>query len=261
MLLLGLASAVACARPVSHSVDAAAHGDWGYEAHNGPARWADLSDAFRMCREGTEQSPVDLHSVQPAKHSTLSFEYPPASLRIARHEHVIDVIDNGHTIQVDYDEGGTLESGGRSYHLVQYHFHAPSEHTRRGRHFPMEMHLVHRDPTGEFAVLGVWIEEGAHNPAFEPVWDHMPREVGEVVHLEHVRVDVDRLLPRRRETYRYRGSLTTPPCTEGVQWLIAVEPVVLSAQQIQTFRSIFDGNNRPVQSSGGRAITVDEIAD
>ena len=129
-------------------------------------------------------------------------DYKPVSLRIRRHEHVVDVIDHGHTIQVHYDQGSTLRIGETLYELKQFHFHAPSEHTVDGRHFPMEMHLVHQSATGELAALGVFIEEGAHNLAFDPVWANLPREPGEEVLLENVTVNVGYLLPERHQAYR-----------------------------------------------------------
>jgi carbonic anhydrase len=150
-----------------------------------------------------------------------------------------------------------LQLGEASFELEQYHFHAPSEHTVDGRRFPMEMHLVHQAADGEFAVLGVLIDEGAHNAAFDPVFSRLPRRLGERVHLEHVQVDIDDLLPSARHVYRYRGSLTTPPCSEGVRWFVGAQPVELSAGQIETFTSIIHGNNRPLQSRGSREVTLD----
>jgi carbonic anhydrase len=180
--------------------------------------------------------------------------YVPAQLRIVHHEHVADVVNNGHTIQVNYPAGSTLVLGERSFALAQYHFHSPSEHTLEGRPFPMEMHLVHKSGDGKLAVLGVFIQEGAANPAFAPVWDNLPQEKGVEVHLEHVTVDVDELLPAERKGFRYQGSLTTPPCTEGVEWLVLATPITLSAEQIAAFRALVHGNNRPIQPLNGREM-------
>ncbi len=233
---------------------------WGYEADNGPAVWADLNADYSLCRDGREQSPIDLHNPTPTELPGLEVQYRPAAMRIIRHEHVVNVIDNGHTIQVNYDEGSTLSVGDKVLTLAQYHFHAPSEHTVDGRHYPMEMHLVHQGPSGELAVLGVLIEEGAHNAAFDPVWAELPDEIGEEMHLEHVQVNVDDLLPDGRRMYRYSGSLTTPPCSEDVSWFVAVEPIELSAEQIGAFAAIISDNNRPAQPINERSLAVDRVA-
>jgi carbonic anhydrase len=243
--------------------DDPAHGPvhWGYETHNGPAVWAQLSPEYALCAEGQEQSPIDLSKAKFAEPPTLAKDYKPASLKIIRHEHVVDVIDNGHTIQVNYDEGSVLQVGEQIYTLQQFHFHAPSEHTIGGRHFPMEVHLVHQSSDGELAVVGLLVAEGAYNPAFEPIWDHLPDEPGQEVHLEQVQVHVDDLLPTNRETYRYRGSLTTPPCSEGVSWLVAAEAIELAPEQISQFTSIIPANNRPVQRLGARTIRSELAVD
>ena len=245
---------------VSHSgVQHDAH--WGYGPDNGPNSWADLHPDYALCRDGQAQSPIDIQNPSPVELPNLTVEYVTAAVRIIRHEHVVDVIDNGHTIQVNYDEGSVLSVGDESFELAQYHFHAPSEHTVDGRHSAMEMHLVHQAESGELAVLGVLIEEGMHNPAFDVVWAELPDEVGEEIHLEHVTVNVDDLLPTDRSTFRYQGSLTTPPCSEGVSWLVMVDPIELSAEQIGQFTAIFPGNNRPTQVLGERTVLVDKIRD
>jgi carbonic anhydrase len=226
---------------------------WGYGESDGPALWHTLHPSFEICRDGRQQSPIDLGAATTGQQIPLEFSYAPGQLRIARHEHVVDILNNGHTIQVDYDEGSTLTVRGVSYELVQYHFHAPSEHTVDGLPYAMEMHLVHQAEDGRLLVVGVLIEPGAYNSAFEPVWRHLPREVGEAKHLEHVVVNIDDLLPAERSSVRYMGSLTTPPCSEGVKWLVMAKPVSLSVEQIRAFTSIVQGNNRPIQPLNDRA--------
>ena len=186
-------------------------------------------------------------------------KFPPASLRILHQEHVADAINNGHTIQVNYSEGDTLTVGDSAYQLAQYHFHAPSEHTIDGRHFPMEMHMVHTNADGHLAVIGVLIVEGAHNPAFDPIWTNLPAKTGTEHHLEHIKVDVDSLLPVERTTYRYDGSLTTPPCSEGVKWFVMTNPIALSKAQIAAFTVLFPHNVRPVQPLNGRFVHTDKV--
>lgn len=247
----------------THEASQAEHGGgpphWDYGETDGPAIWAQLSEEYALCRDGREQSPVDISGAEAREQPAMSMAYRPAKLKIIRHEHVVDVVDNGHTIQVNYDEGSTLTVGEASYDLKQYHFHAPSEHTVEGRSFRMEMHLVHQSAGGALAVLGVLIAEGSENPAFVPVWEHLPDTPGESRHLEHVTVNIEDLLPESHATYRYAGSLTTPPCSEGVRWFVVVEPIELSADQISAFTAIFSNNNRPVQPLYGRTVVVDRL--
>jgi carbonic anhydrase len=234
---------------------------WHYEGDGGPAHWGTISPKFASCLSGRAQSPIDI--VAPARRArfdAVALKFPSASLRIVHHEHVADTVNNRHTIQVNYSEGDTLTVGGTAYQLAQYHFHAPSEHTVSGTPFPMEMHLVHTSADGQLAVIGVLIGEGAHNAAFDPIWAHLRTQKGIEHHLEHVKVDVDALLPTARTTYRYDGSLTTPPCTEGVKWLVMTTPIALSKAQIESFTALFHGNNRPVQSVNGRSVLTDEVA-
>jgi len=238
-------------------VDAGDHeSHWGYEEADGPGVWADLSPEFLLCREGQAQSPIDLTGAQAASLDPMGMNYQPASLRIIRHEHLVDVINSGHTIQINYDEGSTLTVEATEFELAQYHFHVPSEHNVDGKSFPMEMHLVHVSEQGEIAVLGVLIEEGSHNPNFDPVVEHIPLEAGSEEHLEHVQVQIDDLLPADRSTFRYSGSLTTPPCSEGVRWFVLVQPLELSVQQIQSFARVISGNNRPLQPHNGRDLLL-----
>jgi carbonic anhydrase len=262
---------VACRQPDAHSKASGAPVPgpstatiadpvWHYEGDEGPAHWGTISPKFATCQSGRAQSPIDI--VAPARRDTsdaIMLKFAPTSLRIVHHEHVADAINNGHTIQVNYSEGDTLTVGGRAYQLVQYHFHAPSEHTVDGKQFPMEMHLVHANAEGQLAVIGVLITEGAHNAAFDPIWANLPVTKGVEHHLEHVTVDVDALLPQARTTYRYEGSLTTPPCSEGVQWFVMTAPIALSAAQIDAFTALFHGNNRPVQSLNERPVLSDKV--
>ena len=146
-----------------------------------------------------------------------------------------------------------------AYALVQYHFHNQSEHTVKGKHFPMEMHLVHKSASGKLAVVGVLIEEGAHNAAFDPIWSNLPTRKGVETHYAHVAVDVDALLPTKRTSYRYDGSLTTPPCSEGVRWVVMTTPIQLSAEQIRAFAAIIHDNNRPTQPLNGRPVVTEPV--
>lgn len=250
-VLLGTAGTSPAPQPQPVATHAtAAH--WGYEGADGPLAWAALSPAWRECRAGRLQSPVNL----PAAVAVDAPAAAPAHLRVFHHEHAIDVVNNGHTVEVDYDDGDELELDGKLFRLVQYHFHTPSEHTVAGEHFPMEMHLVHRAADGELAVIGIFLERGAHNPAYDPVWEHMPHYQDGRQHLEHVSIDIDELLPVARRGFRYTGSLTTPPCTEGVRWLVLRTPVGLGADQIAAFETLVHANSRPVQPLNARPLAA-----
>ncbi len=239
---------------------AAADPAWHYEGDAGPAKWGTLTPKFAACGEGKAQSPVDIATTAPGTNAAvLKTNLKPGELRIAHHEHVADGINNGHTIQINYDGADTLTIGDETYSLVQYHFHNESEHTVKGRHYPMEMHLVHKSASGKLAVIGVFIEEGAHNPAFDPIWNNLPAQKGVETHYAAVSVDVDKLLPASRASFRYDGSLTTPPCSEGVRWIVMKSPIQLSAAQIKAFTSIVHDNNRPTQPLNGRPVLEEAV--
>ncbi len=230
---------------------------WGYEAEEGPTHWAELSPAFALCAEGTLQSPIDLTAPDTVEAAEVARDYEPASLSVVRKEHVVDLLDNGHTIQVSYDEGSTLTLEDTEYGLVQYHFHMPSEHTVDGRHSALELHLVHQSAGGALAVIGVLIEEGAYNPGITPLVENLPAAPGDSVHLEHMTFDVDTLIPADPRYYRYEGSFTTPPCTEGVQWLVMVDHGHAAPEQLARFAAVMPDNNRPVQPRNARRLVID----
>lgn len=235
--------------------------EWHYEGPEGPQAWGHLDSAWRVCGAGKAQSPIDLSSRNAVPLPALRTAFGPAELRIVHHEHVADAINNGHTIQINYSDGDTLRVGDKGFLLRQYHFHAPSEHTLDGRHFPMEMHLVHQSEEGGLAVVGVFIAEGTHNAAFDPIWEHLPDHRGVERHHPSVRVDVNELLPASHRSYRYEGSLTTPPCSEGVHWIMLAEPIEMSAVQIGDFASLLGHNNRPIQPLAGRVVVADTVAE
>lgn len=233
---------------------------WHYEGAEGPERWGALSPKFATCGDGRSQSPVDIaETVMGTDVRALKTNLLPGSLRIAHHEHVADGINNGHTIQVNVEGAESLTIGNDTYELVQYHFHNESEHTVKGRHYPMEMHLVHKAPDGKLAVIGVFIEEGAPNPAFDPIWNNLPNKKGEESHYPNANVDVDKLLPTSRASYRYDGSLSTPPCSEGVRWIVMTTPIQLSGEQIKAFTAIIHDNNRPTQPLNGRLVLTESV--
>lgn len=222
---------------------------WGYEDDNGPATWGDLEPEYATCKVGQEQSPVDVGAgIAPSSHPEQQFHYTPSELRI---------INNGHVVQVNYDAGSTMTVGGAEYALKQFHFHAGSEHTLGGVQHPLEMHLVHAAADGKLAVVGVLFEEGeVDNAAFEHVLGHVPTSSGDEQTHAGMMIDAAALLPDEHATWRYDGSLTTPPCSEGVSWFVMAETVSLSAAQIGTITSVYGHNFRPTQALGGRTITA-----
>jgi carbonic anhydrase len=235
----------------SHA-DQARHWDYGKE--NGPAHWGELSPEFVLCAEGKRQSPIDLHDATPIDPMAFERDYQPGTLEVIHQEHVVDIVNNGHTVQVNYDKGSTFTHGEDVFELKQFHFHAPSEHTIDGKHYPLEMHLVHQSDSGELAVIGVLVEEGPEHQGFIGIFRYVPLERGEAVHYENVAVDIDALLPEIESTYRYYGSLTTPPCSEGVRWFVFTDPVQASALQIASMSELITPNNRPVQPRNDRDL-------
>ena len=256
----GPAREAAPASSARAAVPAAEAPEWHYEGAEGPANWGKLSPQFAVCGEGQKQSPIDITNPTPGPTEELRTHFPPAELRIVHHEHIADGINNGHTIQINYPDADTLTLGGVPYQLVQYHFHSPSEHTVDGKHFPMEMHLVHKSAGDRLVVVGVFIAEGAPNSAFDPVWAHLPAQKGVETHYPAVKVDVDALLPAARTSYRYDGSLTTPPCSEDVSWIVMSTPIELSSEQVAAFTRLIKDNNRPVQNLNGRTILTDAVS-
>lgn len=226
---------------------ATAKSHWSYEGSTGPANWGSLDPAYALCSTGKKQSPINLNGAKPEDLPNLSFHYNAVP---------VDIVNNGHAIQVNYAAGSYMEVEGERYNLLQFHFHSPSEHLLNGRHAAAEMHLVHKSASGGLAVVAVMLDEGAYNTNFEPVWKHLPAKVGPSTKV-NATIDVDDLLPADQRTYRYDGSLTTPPGTEGVRWYLMTRPVELSSEQLTAFRKIFYGNNRPVQPLNGRVIIED----
>ena len=210
-----------------------------------------MSPKYRLAAEGKRQSPINIpsESTVPAQLPVLRFQYQKER---------ISAVNNGHTIQHKEKRGSFLHVGDRVYALEQFHFHVPSEHTIDGKHSALEMHLVHQKSDGALGVIGVMINSGQTNQQFAPIWHELPLEAGEERHLdENTVIEADNLLPHKRNYYRYDGSLTTPPCSEGVTWFVLQSPIEMSESQISAFEVIFENNNRPVQSLNGREVLMD----
>lgn len=228
--------------------DEGGHGEavhWGYGDIDGPHVWGDLSPEYSTCATGVEQSPVNIQKA-------LTTEAKDKSVFTNYGDTLVAIINNGHTIQVNYDGGSVAFLDGQQYDLLQFHFHTPSENMVNNSAFPMEMHLVHMNAQGGLGVIGVLFEEGEENPLFARFWDFLPRKVGEVS--SDLRINIADLLPDEPHYYAFNGSLTTPPCSEGVKWFMITEPVQASRAQMDKFMSIFGANARPVQPLNHRTV-------
>jgi len=214
---------------------------WSYHGEHGPSHWGDLKEDYAMCKKGTQQSPINLKFRNPASDRTLKFDYRSGPLR---------VIDNGHTVQVNVDPGNSVVINGEKYELLQFHFHETSEHTISGKHYPMELHFVHKNEKGKLAVVGVMLNEnkdGYPHPEIANIWKNIPRTQNKEEKIPSVEINPLRLIPQRLTHYHYQGSLTTPPCSEGVNWNVLNTPIEVSTTQLSQFRKYYTHTNRPVQ--------------
>ena len=239
--------AVAKAPGGSAAGEAHGTGHWSYTGDTGPEYWGQLNPEYAACGDGKTQSPIDVDNVKEENLVNLAFNYNPSNVNIE---------NNGHTVEVVYDPGSSFSVDGDTYELKQFHFHSPSEHTVDGQFAAIELHMVHETADGKSAVVAVLINQGAANPAFMPVWRHLPAtETAETTY--DIKVNAADFLPADQTTFRYAGSLTTPPCTEGVSWFVMIHPVEMSGEQIAAFQAIYDGNHRPVQALNDRTILAD----
>jgi carbonic anhydrase len=220
----------------------AAH--WGYEGMQGAQHWGAMEPGFALCKSGKEQSPIDITMDGAGKPSPIEFGYAQGAA---------DVINNGHTIQINLAAGGSIKLDGVDYALVQFHFHTPSEEKIRGKAYPMVAHLVHKSATGQLAVVAVLFEEGDENKALKAVFSGLPAKAGDSVTLASGFNTMD-VLPAYKGYYKFVGSLTTPPCSEGVRWQVLKQRVELSKAQIAAFRKLYKMNARPVQPLHGRKV-------
>lgn len=238
----------ACGSPEHHE----AH--WSYEGEGAPEHWASLSPDFATCDSGVEQSPIDLVNAVPIEDSGIRRRLGEAVLTVHQRARVMDLVDNGHTVQITNDVPLSIELGDTVYELAQFHFHAPSEHTIDGQHAQLEVHFVHKSAAGELAVVGILVDEGEHDAIWDAVVAAFPDKAGGQRHVENLDLDVNDLRPLPQHYYRYEGSLTTPPCSEGVQWIVMAELRQISSEQMATIVSLLHENNRPVQPIGERQI-------
>ena len=220
---------------------------WGYEGDTGPDRWGGLDPSFAVCDTGLEQSPIDLAGAIPS-------DADDGGLDIRWQATEWEIVDNGHTIQINVAEGSSVVLEGREFSLVQFHFHLPSEHTVDGTASAMEVHFVHAAAEGDLAVIGVFMEAGDEDPTIQGLWEAIPgpEEASAAVGAR----DPGTLLPEGRGYFRYRGSLTTPPCSEVVSWVVMTESISVSQAQIDAFAALYPMNARPVQPLNEREIRL-----
>jgi carbonic anhydrase len=218
---------------------------WAYKGADDPKHWGKLDPAFAECAKGRYQSPINITEAKVADLPPLKFDYNAVPLTI---------IDNGHTVMVTYAAGSTITVGDKVYHLKQFHFHHPSEEHINGHGYDMVVHLVHADAAGHLAVVAVLFKNGAPNPLLETLWKYIPAEKEKTVTRSDVSINVKELLPATHGYYTFAGSLTTPPCTEGVTWYVLKEAATLSPEQLAAFAKLYPADNRPIQPTNQREI-------
>lgn len=238
-------SACAPKAEAAHTTEAV---HWTYEGEEGPDHWGEINPDYAVCGTGKSQSPIDVKAAEGDDLTNISFHYQPSE---------VNILNNGHTVQVNYDGGSYIELDGVRYDVAQFHYHAPSEHAVDGKLFAAELHIVHKNADGGLAVVGILLDEGAQNEALQPFIENLPAKESEVADAG-VKINAADFLPAVQTTYRYSGSLTTPPCSEGVNWLLMTTPVEISTAQLSALTSLFDhGNNRPVQPLNDRPLVED----
>jgi carbonic anhydrase len=218
---------------------------WDYGDTLGPSHWGDLKPEFATCKTGHRQSPIDIRNPQKADLPAIRFEYKPSPLHI---------IDNGHTVMINYSPGSYILVGDKKYALKQFHFHRPSEEKINGKSFEMTVHLVHADDDGKLAVVAVLLQLGADSPLVRELWKDLPKEKDKEEFLDDVRIDLSQILPPDRGYYTFSGSLTTPPCSENVTWFVLKHPATVSAEEIQRFSQLYRDDARPTQPLYDRVV-------
>lgn len=230
-----------------HSPETYAHAriHWSYEGAGGPDNWSKLQSDYASCATGQRQSPIDIRDGIRVNLEPIKFSYRPSRFR---------VIDNGHTVQVTPGGSSSLSLLGKKYELIQFHFHRPSEERVNGNNFEMVIHFVHKAEDGKLAVVAVLLDKGKEHPVIQAIWNNLPLEKNQEIVPPGLNIDVAQLLPEIRNYYTYMGSLTTPPCSEDVLWLVLKQPQQISPEQLAIFARLYDHNARPLQPSFSRLI-------
>lgn len=228
---------------------------WSYEGETSPKNWGKLDTLYSECVNGKEQSPINIEISEVQPNHALD------DVRITYQPTVFTFKNNGHTVQANTSEiNNSIVVEGTEYKLAQFHFHQPSEHQFNGKNFEMEIHLVHQDKNNKLAVLGIMIKEGSKNKSLAEIWSKLPKkETKEEIKLIQP-INLTSLLPKSRKSFQYNGSLTTPPCSEKVEWVVLEQPIEMSKAQINAFGKIFPDNHRPVQPLNERDIQTSNWA-
>ena len=222
---------------------------WGYTGHVGPSNWAELNPKYTMCKVGVSQSPINIAKVVTVDTDDL------APIEFSYTTGAVDVVNNGHTVQVNVKDGSFITIDGIKFSLKQFHFHTPSENQIEGKNFPLEAHFVHASDDGKLAVISVMFEDGAENETLKKIWSKMPHEAGKSAGCGLSADVINNIIPKEREYFRFNGSLTTPPCSEGVRWFVMKDYSHISAPQTKEFLELFHhANNRPVQAINARKV-------
>jgi len=219
--------------------------EWAYAGAHGPQHWGELQADYAACKSGKTQSPIDIRGAVPADLAPIKFDWHSAPL---------DIVDNGHTVQVTYAPGSSISVGGQRYELAQFHFHEPSEERINGKGYAMVAHFVHKNQEGKLAVVAVLLQEGEDNPLIGEIWKDLPKEKEKEEQLDRIEIDASRILPSNRGYYTFSGSLTTPPCSEDVTWFVLKNPTAVSAQEIERFSQLYRNDARPTQPLYGRFV-------
>ena len=226
------------------SAIASGSSEWGYEGKTGPENWVKLTPENSACA-GSNQSPINLTGFIESELKPIQFSYQAGGN---------EIVNNGHSVQVNYKKGSSIKIDGIQFNLSQFHFHAPSENHIMGKSYPLEAHFVHADKDGNLAVVAVMFKEGEVNTALENPWSKMPAHKGDKTSLKTL-ANANEVLPKNKDYYRFNGSLTTPPCSEGVRWFVMKEAASASKEQINSFEKVMHHpNNRPIQATNARVI-------
>ena len=222
---------------------------WSYSGEGAPDKWGSLKSEFSTCDSGMKQSPIDIQTAGLTKEAipAIEVDYKPTP---------VDLVNNGHTIQQNYAPGSSITVGGKKYNLLQFHFHSPSEHTVNGKPADLVAHLVHKADDGQLGVIGVLMNAGAENPVIKALWDNMPMEMNSNMSKADVMVNAADLLTADLKYFNYSGSLTTPPCSEGVNWMVLANQRQVSQAQVDKFTGVFALSVRPVQVLNERVVKV-----
>ena len=218
---------------------------WSYEGNSGPKNWGSLSQDYKLCPEGNQQSPINIQTQKAATKAPLKFNYSNSV--------PLEITNNGHTVQVNFKPGNSISMGKKEWELKQLHFHSKSEHTFNNQHSALEMHLVHKNKNGGLAVVGVMFEEGGEDSTLLKMFERIPKE-NQTKSYPKITLNLNNLLPKNKELYTYKGSLTTPPCSEGVSWFVMKNKKSISLGQLNSFKKYYSGNFRPVQPLNNRKL-------